>query len=787
MNKLRLHQRYNKLIIAVAFVLLVVSVTVFCSVASIRAYATESTVAETVSEAASESASETKVSQSESESGSGTSEETGSSGEINTEPETSAPVVVNPTGSVKKGVSKLNVRTAPNTSSAVLTQVNGGLKLEILETVKVSDYKVWYKVSFFKSGQNYTGYIDSDYVVLDEEVDYSEDMDFEKYLDSQKFPESYKAGLRELHKKYPKWVFVAQHVDTEWSTMVSKQNTQARSLIAKSSISSWKSIETTVNADGTYSSPYYNWETSTWYPWDGGNWVQSSKELLEYTLDPRNFLNETNVFMFEKLSFDANIHTEAGLKNIVAGTFMENSTHDLSYDNKVFSYTSALLYAGQMSKVSPYHLATRIIQEQGQNGTGRSISGTFSGYEGYYNYFNVYASSGAGSDHDATIRNGLKYASDASTGTYVRPWNSRMRSILGGSVYLGSNYISIGQETIYYQKYDLIGYYGYLHQYMTHVLAPRSESVKAAKAYTTEMKANTGLVFYIPVYKNMPAEVCAIPTKNGSPNNTLASLSVEGQNITPSFGKFVSEYSLIVDYSVSSINVAATLADGTAKMTGNGTTALKVGDNKIDIVITAENGDVRTYTINVVRKEQGKVPETEGETGSTGGTEGETGSPGGTEGETSGGTEPPTSAKNQYDLSAYKLDTAKRIVSGFSIGDTIANIKSKIKTSSDVTIKVLKADGTDNTGAIRTGDKLTVLGENGSTLASYDVVVYGDVTGDGAVSLVDIVRIRRVMLGKLKVEGAYALAADCTKDGSIALGDIVRIRRHMLGKIVIEQ
>ncbi len=776
MNKLRLHQRYNKLIIAVAFVLLVVSVTVFCSVASIRAYATESTVAETVSEATSESASETKVSGTESESGSSASGETGSSGEINTEPETSSPVVVNPTGSVKKGI-ELNVRTEPNTSSAVIITIKGGLKLEILDTVKVSDYKVWYKVNFFKAGKNYTGYVDGDYVELDKDVDYSEDMDFEKYLDSQKFPESYKAGLRELHKKYPKWVFIADHVSIDWNTMVTKQNTPARSLIAKSSISSWKSIETTVNADGTYSSPYYDWETSTWYPWDGGNWVQSSKALLEYTLDPRNFLNETNVFMFEKLSFDANIHTEEGLKNIVAGTFMENSTHELSYDNKVFSYTSALLYAGQMSKVSPYHLATRIIQEQGQNGTGRSISGTFSGYEGYYNYFNVYASSGAGSDHDATIRNGLKYASDASTGTYVRPWNSRMRSILGGSVYLGSNYISIGQETIYYQKYDLIGYYGYLHQYMTHVLAPRSESVKAAKAYTAEMKANTGLVFYIPVYKNMPAEVCAVPTKNGSPNNTLASLTVEGQTITPSFGKFVSEYSMIVDYSVSSINVAAVLADSTAKITGNGTNALEVGDNKINVVVTAQNGDVRTYTINVVRKEQGKVPETEGESGSTGGTEGDT----------SGGTEPPTSTKNQYDLSAFKLDKTKNIISGFAIGDTIANIKSKIKTSSDVTVKVVKADGTDNTSSVRTGDKLTVLGESGATLATYDIVVYGDVTGDGAISLVDIVRIRRVMLGKLKVEGVYALAADCTKDGSIALGDIVRIRRHMLGKIVIEQ
>ncbi|MBQ4283683.1 MAG: cadherin-like beta sandwich domain-containing protein, partial [Lachnospira sp.] len=198
------------------------------------------------------------------------------------------------------------------------------------------------------------------------------------------------------------------------------------------------------------------------------------------------------------------------------------------------------------------------------------------------------------------VLTGLKFVSSGST--YLRPWNSRMKSIIGGAIYIGSNYISIGQDTIYYQKYDVIDYYGYIHQYMTHVLAPRSESVNAAKAYSDEMKKNTAIVFKIPVYNNMPEEICAIPTKSGSPNNTLASLNIEGYTATPRFGKFIQEYDLIVENSVSSINVVATPADNKAKVTGDGLNLLKVGNNKFDIVVTAENGDVRTYTINVVRK-----------------------------------------------------------------------------------------------------------------------------------------------------------------------------------------
>ena len=53
------------------------------------------------------------------------------------------------------------------------------------------------------------------------------------------------------------------------------------------------------------------------------------------------------------------------------------------------SYADAIMSAAQSSGVSPYVIAAMIIQEQGRNGTGNSISGNYAGYTGYYNYFNV--------------------------------------------------------------------------------------------------------------------------------------------------------------------------------------------------------------------------------------------------------------------------------------------------------------------------------------------------------------------------------------------------------------
>ena len=93
------------------------------------------------------------------------------------------------------------------------------------------------------------------------------------------------------------------------------------------------------------------------------------------------------------------------------------------------------------------------------------------------------------------VQNGLKYASRNDDET-LRPWNTRMKSIIGGAIYLGKSYINRGQNTLYYEKFDMTGRG---HQYMTNVLAPRSESVKSAQGYSDSNKNNIAFIFRIPV------------------------------------------------------------------------------------------------------------------------------------------------------------------------------------------------------------------------------------------------------------------------------------------------
>lgn len=643
------------------------------------------------------------------------------------------------TGRVDDGVTSLRVRSSTDTSSTanVITKVNGGFEFDILDTVQTSDTYAWYYVGFYFNGAYTYGYVTSEFVTVDPGVDYEPDADFEAYMEAQGFPASYREGLRELHAQYPNWIFVADHTGKDWQEVVDNENVLGRSLIYNWADSSWKST-----ADGAY-----NWDTGEWYELDSGGWVQASSELVQYALDPRNFLNTTNVFMFESLSYNSGIQNEDGVRNVISGTFMQDSGHDLSYDGGWYQYPSALMLAGRTSGVSPYHLATRIIQEQGGNGQGSSISGTVGGYEGYYNYFNQGAYKTASA---SAVVNGLIYASRTDSAT-MRPWNTRMKSIIGGSISLGSGYINRGQDTLYYEKFDIDAYW---HQYMTNILAPRSESQTASKAYSSETKRNTAFLFTVPVYNNMPEQACPLPEGDGSPNNTLQDLYVDGYGLTPTFNKYTQEYDLIVENSVTGVTVSASPADGNAGVDGTGSYDLAVGLNTIYIYVTAPNGDVRTYTIHIVREEDG----------SSGGDTTEAG----------------------YQ-SGYVMDARTGRMSGIGVGSLAADVLNGITFTGGAYGSIYAADGSGNTGIIKTGDRLVIYRPDGSELASFQVVIYGDVNGDGRITSLDMLYVKRHVLNVKLLEEAYLAAADANHADGVTSMDMLYIKRHVLDVKYIEQ
>ncbi|MBQ8659906.1 MAG: cadherin-like beta sandwich domain-containing protein [Bacilli bacterium] len=88
-----------------------------------------------------------------------------------------------------------------------------------------------------------------------------------------------------------------------------------------------------------------------------------------------------------------------------------------------------------------------------------------------------------------------------------------------------------------------------------------------------------------------------------STNANLKSLGVEGYEITPAFDKDTLEYELEVENDIESVKVIASRADSSASVSGSGDITLSEGVNKVEVVVTAEKGNKKTYVINITRKE----------------------------------------------------------------------------------------------------------------------------------------------------------------------------------------
>ncbi|MCD7709663.1 MAG: cadherin-like beta sandwich domain-containing protein [Clostridiales bacterium] len=552
-------------------------------------------------------------------------------------------------------------------------------------------------------------------------------MDYEKQLASAGFPDSYIPSLVALHEKYPQWTFEAVQTGLDWDTVIAQESRNGWNLVPKSGDDARKST-----ASGAY-----DWYENTWTIYDGSSWVAANPDYIAYCMDPRNFLNDTDIFQFESLSYSS-AQNRAGVESIISDTFMATDVKDS--DGTTLSYADAFMEIGKATGVSPYHLASRVRQEQGTAGTSALISGTYSDeYWGYYNYFNVGAS---GTSQALVIQNGLAYAKSAG-------WDTRYKSLQGGAEILAENYIAKGQDTLYFEKFNVVYTASlYSHQYMTNVTAAITEGQKMADGYSDKSQA---FVFRIPVYENMPDSAVAF-TATGNPNNYLKTLEVSGQSLTPTFDGATTDYSLIVDNSVSSVTVSATAVASTSTVTGTGTVSLSVGTNTVKVKCKSGSGSTRTYKITIVRQEASEDAESAG-------------------------------------LSSSKYSIGSKYVTGITPGATVSTLLKNV-TATSGSAKLLDSSGKEkgSKDAVCTGDKLVCYDSSGTKQSTVRIVIYGDVNGDGDINVLDMIKVNRDALGLESLSGCYLEAGDANRAGDgVNVLDMIYINRHALGLTTIKQ
>ena len=463
-------------------------------------------------------------------------------------------------------------------------------KVVVLEKTNTSGYGCrsnWYKVSY----QDVTGYICSSNQSIIEEKDVDLEADFEKEMLAKGFNESYLSALKTLHEKHPNWIFNALKTNLDYNEAVRNETIGEISLINGTDESLRKKDE------------YGNYIESV----KEKGWYQASAGAVSYYMDPRNFLTDEGIFMFENLQYNKNVQTQDTVKSITSNTFMNTN-----------EYLNYFMKAAEKSGASPTYLASRVKQEKGANGStgvdGAKFTfskdyecinryrnsdnwtilnncGTDTSYSGIYNFYNI----GAYGSYQSPVIRGLIWANggyDGSVTSYMRPWNSKEKAIIGGSLYIVNGYISVNQHTLYLQKFNVSPNAlnsTYTHQYMSNIKAPVSEALTMYKSYKKNDLLDKTYEFLIPVYENMPGVSETPKTDDDKPVTPPEEVPV----IKIDDAIIASRYRLNSNYiSGIEVNTSKTNLENTLKTIYNGLSVVslkdKYGNNKNDALATGD-------------------------------------------------------------------------------------------------------------------------------------------------------------------------------------------------------
>lgn len=645
-----------------------------------------------------------------------------------------------------------NMRQDPSTQQAVMRELKHEVKVRVHGVVQgqlVGDNPHWYEISY----NQMRGFVSTQFVRLQASVPTLNAMplpseaDFLADLKQQGFPEDYQTKLMALHRAHPAWRFKALHTNYSFDRAVSGEFRPGVNLVPATMADAYKS-----RADADF-----NFQTNQWRAYERG-WVGASVQLIAYQMDPRNFLDPIQIFQFENQQYQADLPYEHGVKAVLQDSFMKGEGPILYTDTQgqgqsiQNSYTELLIHAGEQSGVNPYHLASRILQEVGPQGSG-SVSGTYQDLTGYYNFYNIGATGGSDPVYQGLLaaRDGLPGYTPDKLAKMQFPWTDPWRSIAGGAIFIGEDYITVDQQTLYLQKFNIASRFHrpFEHQYMGNVLAPEYEAIDVYKAYEKVGALDDPKEFLVPVFTDMPT-VTASPTEGGNPNNWLQSLRVNGSQVT-NFSPERFEYYVEILSATEGLVVEAFAYHPEARVNGPGLYVLKPGINEIVIQVQAPNSGLRNYRLSVFQA--GDVEKR------------------------------PSGAGAKLQDGRYTLSPLGYLY-GAEPGTPTAEASQLVQsfqTEAGVTASVRQADGQVVQGAVATGQRLQ-LHEGGVLRNSFPIVVLGDANGDGQIDISDASAIYRYLIKDKKTAGtAFTLAMDVNQDGYSDISDANLIYQHVLG------
>lgn len=519
-------------------------------------------------------------------------------------------------------------------------------------------------------------------------------------INNEQYP-GVKALIKQMQKDHPNWNFKILYTKLNWNDVINAERTHKRSLIPAAYNAGQGFVCETCN-DTLY---------------EGGGWKCASNTTVQYLMDPRNFLNEYNVFQFLDIKYNPAC-TKANVQKMVAGTFLNNDV-----------YINTLMDAGKQYNLSPYYLVARIIQEQGASGdTVLGAGKTYTGksgttYTGLFNLYNIEATVTTTSKD--LIENGLKKAQSSG-------WTSREASIAGGAKWIKENYTDYGQTNLYLQKFDVEDTAKglYWHQYMQNVMAAQSEGRKLRSILSDTKAIDNEYTFLIPVYENMPkAQDMDLVQINANPTLQLR----EG----PSKGS----KNVGVEYKG---NVVLRLNKAQAKdsdgfywdlvLLRSGLVGYMAREDKL----TGKTYLVPVKELKMTYEEEKPKPQPV----------------------------PENAITNKDKTAKLNKDTNVITISPIATAQSIKELIGEIKEIKDASGNVI-----DINSKIITGNVIN---------STYKIVLLGDINGDGDITPSDYMKIKNHIMGSGTIENTWIDCADINMDKTITPSDYMKVKNHIM-------
>ena len=292
-------------------------------------------------------------------------------------------------------------------------------------------------------------------------------------IDDNKYP-GYKESLENLKLAHPNWNFKFLYTGLNFSDAVSGEyEVRSANLVPTSYGGEW------ISGTALY---------------DTG-WYGASEKAIARFMDPRNFLNEVDVFQFQDVNdYLYGVCTLEGIQEQVNNSFLKDYATDIDT-------------ACRNENVNPYYIIARLFQENGRN----PKNGTYkmNGGDGkyYYNPFNI----GATGDSKSEVYN------NALARAKREGWDTMVKALQGGIYFCKKNWLENYQNTLYQNKFDIDSTNGtslYSHQYMQNLFGAYNEAKSLQGMYDRTGRLDSDFTFIIPLYENMPKDLSPEPKNN---------------------------------------------------------------------------------------------------------------------------------------------------------------------------------------------------------------------------------------------------------------------------------